>query len=187
MVEQAPARVRLTEDAIADLHRLQKKDPQILRDVFAKMILLERSPLAGEPLLGELVPFRKLVVGNRHWRIIWRQTTDEAHQPVLEVAEVWAVGARSDDEIYIEMKTRVDKLKKKAGPQAKPLVDVLEAMGERYSKVPAHPEPTPRQTLPRWLAEGLRSELHLSEAELSDLTKEQAHQMMIDHWSGTGK
>lgn len=183
MNDQAPARVRLTEDAIADLHRLQKKDPQILRDVFAKMILLERSPLAGEPLLGELVPFRKLVVGNRHWRIIWRQTTDDDHQPVLEIAEVWAVGARSDDEIYLEMKTRVDKLKRQATPRAKPLVDVLEALGKRYSKVPAQPEPTPHKPLPTWLADGLRSELHMSETELSALTEEQAHQMMIDHWS----
>ncbi len=85
------------------------------------------------------------------------------------------------------MKTRVDKLKKQARPEVKPLVDVLEALGERYSKVPAHPEPTPPQELPRWLAEGLRAELHLSEEELSELTQEQAHQMMIDHWSGTGE
>jgi mRNA interferase RelE/StbE len=37
---------------MADLYRLQKKDPRILRDVFAQMLLLERSPNAGEPLLG---------------------------------------------------------------------------------------------------------------------------------------
>lgn len=183
MTDPPPARIRLTEDAIADLHRLQKKDPQILRDVFAKMILLERSPSAGEPLLGDLVPFRKLVVGNRHWRIIWRQTTDESHQPILEIAEVWAVGARSDDEIYLEMKTRSAKLKENPSPVAKPLIEVIEALGKRFSSVPAHPEPEPPERLPAWLAEGLRSELHLNETEIGALTQDQAHQMMIDHWS----
>ncbi len=46
-----PCRVRLTEDAVADLQRLEKKSPQIVRDVFAKMLLLEPSNQAGEPLL----------------------------------------------------------------------------------------------------------------------------------------
>lgn len=62
--------VRLTEDAVSDLHRLHKKDPQIVRSVFKKMLLLEKSPEAGEPLLGALVGFRKLVVGDRDWRIV---------------------------------------------------------------------------------------------------------------------
>ena len=39
--------VRLTEDAIADLHRLHRKDPQIVRWAFKKMLLLERSVEAG--------------------------------------------------------------------------------------------------------------------------------------------
>ena len=57
--------VRLTEDAVADLHRLGKKDPQIVRTVLKKMLLLERSTNAGEPLLGASIGFRKLVVGDR--------------------------------------------------------------------------------------------------------------------------
>lgn len=183
MTEQPPARVRLTEDAIADLNRLQKKDPQILRDVFAKMLLLERSPQAGQPLLGDLVPFRKLVVGNRRWRIIWRHAQDENHQPVLEIAEVWAIGARSDNEIYTEMTTRVATLKKHENPATRPLIDVLEDLGDRYSRISAQPEPNHPEQLPVWLAQGLRSELHLSEAEVATLSQEQAHQMMIDHWS----
>ena len=63
-------RVRLTEDAVSDLYRLQKKDPRIVRDVFKKMLLLERAADAGEPLLGALVGFRKLVVGDRDYRIV---------------------------------------------------------------------------------------------------------------------
>ncbi|MCW2132330.1 type II toxin-antitoxin system RelE family toxin [Arthrobacter sp. VKM Ac-2550] len=64
--------VRLTDDAIADLRRLQKKDPQIVRWAFKKMLLLERPAHAGEPLLGSLIGFRKLAVGDRDWRIVWR-------------------------------------------------------------------------------------------------------------------
>lgn len=183
MADHMPSRVRLTEDAIADLHRLHKKDPQIVRDIFATMILLERSPSAGEPLLGELVPFRKLVVGNRHWRIIWRKTIDEKHRPVLEIAEVWAAGARSDDEIYIEMKSRLAKLKEQGSPQARPLVDVLESLSKHYSKVRALPEPARPENLPDWLIQGLKAELHLTDDEIADLSQDQAHQMMMDHWS----
>ena len=102
--------VRLTEDAIADLHRLGKKDPEIVRAVFKKMLLLERSPDAGEPLLGALVGFRKLVVGDRHWRIVWRVTADTDGTPILDISEIWAVGARSDSEIYEELKARVARI-----------------------------------------------------------------------------
>ena len=183
MTEQPPARVRLTEDAIADLNRLQKKDPQILRDVFAKMLLLERSPHAGQPLLGELVPFRKLVVGNRHWRIIWRHTQDENHQPILEIAEVWAIGARSDNEIYTEMTSRVATLKNtttRPPGHSSTCSKISETDTHVFS---AHPEPKQPEQLPAWLAQGLRSELYLSDAEIAALSQEQAHQMMIDHWS----
>ncbi|WP_186293233.1 type II toxin-antitoxin system RelE/ParE family toxin [Brevibacterium aurantiacum] len=177
------ARVRLTEDAITDLHRLWKKDPQIVRDVFAKMILLERSPQAGQPLLGDLVPFRKLTVGNRHWRIIWRHSVDEDHRPVLEIAEVWAIGARSDSEIYAEMKSRTDKLKRHGNPNAKPLVEILESFGSRKGSVYATPEPPKPTALPDWLEQGLRAELHMSEEQISGLTPSEAHQLMIAHWS----
>lgn len=60
------------------------------------MLLLERSTEAGEPLLGTLLGCRKLVVGDRDYRIVWRETVDDAHQPVLDIAEVWAAGVRAD-------------------------------------------------------------------------------------------
>ena len=88
---KAVVRVRLTDDAVEDLLRLKRKDPQIVRAVLKKMLLLARSPKAGEPLLGSLVGFRKLVVGNRDYRIIWRETRDVDQTPVLVIAEVWAV------------------------------------------------------------------------------------------------
>ena len=102
-------RVRLTDDAIDDLRRLHRKDPRIVRDLFAKMLLLERASDAGEPLVGALVGFRKLVVGDRSWRIVWRETTDVRNNPVLDISEIWAAGAREDGEIYSEMKRRVER------------------------------------------------------------------------------
>jgi mRNA interferase RelE/StbE len=178
-----PRRVRVTDAALLDLERLHRKDPQILRDVFAKMILLERGAEAGEPLVGELVGFRRLVVGNRTWRIIWRETTDDEHRPVLDIAEVWAAGAREDSEVYHEMKERVIQLKRGNHPQVHALETIIEHMGRLYRGIQATPEPAPRPTLPDWLAAGLRNELHLPDDRIAELTEQEAQQLMIRHWS----
>jgi mRNA interferase RelE/StbE len=55
-----------------------------------KMPLLERDPVAGEPLLGDLVGGRKLVVGDRARRVVWRVREPVPGHTVVEVAEVWA-------------------------------------------------------------------------------------------------
>ncbi len=52
------AYVRLIDPAVEDLARLVRLDPQVLRQVLKKLLLLERNPEAGEPLLGALVGFR---------------------------------------------------------------------------------------------------------------------------------
>ena len=64
--------VRFIDAAIDDLRALNKKDPQILGQIFKKLVLLEISADAGQPLAGPLSGYRKLTVGNRTWRIIWR-------------------------------------------------------------------------------------------------------------------
>lgn len=176
-------RVRLTDDAIDDLRRLHRKDPRIVRDLFAKMLLLERASDAGEPLVGALVGFRKLVVGDRLWRIVWRETTDVRNNPVLDISEIWAAGAREDREIYSEMKRRVEKARKAGHPQAKPLAEVLEHMGRLYSDIPATLEPTQPAGLPDWLVRGLREELHLPMEEIANLSEPDAQRLMVKHWS----
>lgn len=176
-------RVRLTEDAVADLYRLQKKDPQIVRAVFAKMLLLERSPGAGEPLLGALVGFRKLVVGNRDYRIVWREASDDSRDPVLDIAEVWAAGVRADSEVYGEMEARLDKLKSSGTPQALALVEVIDKMGALFRNIEAHPEPQPVIALPAWLVQGLIENLHMTEDEVAQLTEDEAQALLMAHWS----
>ncbi|WPF66336.1 MULTISPECIES: type II toxin-antitoxin system RelE/ParE family toxin [unclassified Corynebacterium] len=175
--------MRLTEDAIADLVRLRKKDPQIVREIFKKMLLLERSPGAGEPLLGALIGFRKLIVGNRDYRIIWRETIDDNHNPVLEIAEFWAAGARSDGEVYDEMARRIEQLKESGSPQAHSLATILESMGQSFHQITALPEPDIPTPLPSWLATALQKELGYSLSKISKLSEEDAQGLLMAHWS----
>lgn len=176
------ARVRLTDDAVADLRRLHRKDPQVVREVFKKMLLLERAVDAGEPLLGPLVGFRKLVVGDRHYRIVWRRTADESQRPVLDIAEVWAAAVRADGEIYEEMARRVQQLKDTGGPETRPLIKVIEGMGRLFSDIEAQPEPSPN-ALPAWLVQALRESLHLSSDDIAQLNQIEAQQLLTEYWS----
>lgn len=178
--------VRLTEDAVSDLFRLKKKDPSILRAVFKKMLLLERSPLAGEPLLGALVGFRKLVVGDRHYRIVWRVKEEPGGPTVLEISEVWAVGVRSDSEVYEEMKGRIAKLRSDGGPEIKPLADVISGMGRLFQDISVNEEPPPPSSLPEWLRRGLSEELNLSAEEIEGLSESEAKQLIMAKWSDQG-
>lgn len=176
-------RVRLTEDAVADLHRLGKKDPRIVREVFKKMLLLERSTDAGEPLLGALTGFRKLVVGDRDYRIVWRRVTDESHDPVLEIVEVWAAGARADAEVYEEMRLRVSRLRDHESPDARALAEVIEKMGRLFTGIEVHPEPAPSTDLPPWLSQALEETLHLTVDQISTLSRDEAQALLSEHWS----
>lgn len=177
--------VRLTEDAVADLHRLQKKDPQIVRAVFKKMLLLEKSPEAGEPLLGALAGFRKLVVGDRDWRIVWRITEDASGTPILDISEIWAVGARSDGEVYDELTSRVARMGN--NPKIRPLKDVIVEMGQLYESVEVKAEPDRASSLPEWMVSALKDQLHLSDREILGLTEQQGQERLMAYWSRTSE
>ena len=177
--------VRLTEDAVSDLHRLHKKDPQIVRAVFKKMLLLEKSPEAGEPLLGALVGFRKLVVGDRDWRIVWRITEDASGIPILDISEIWAVGARSDGEVYDELTSRVGRLGN--NPKIRPLKDIIVQMGRLYESVEAAAEPDRTSSLPAWMISALKDQLHMSDLEISKLSEQQGQEQLMAYWSRTSE
>jgi mRNA interferase RelE/StbE len=90
------ARVRLTEEAREDLHDL---DGAAQRIVAKGLVKLKTDPhLRGQPLgsraSGDLTTFRKLVVGNRTYRIVYRV---EANNTVVVV---WVIGKRADQEAY---------------------------------------------------------------------------------------
>jgi hypothetical protein len=86
---------------------MRKGDPQVVRWALKKMIHLEQDPEAGDALLGGLTGWRKISVGDRDWRLVWRVTYDEGGASIVHVAEVWAYGARSDAEVYAEMEGRI--------------------------------------------------------------------------------
>lgn len=171
------AYVRLTAAALADLQRLLKKDPQIVRWALKKMLLLERDPDAGEPLLGSLIGWRKLTVGDRDWRIVWRVTSDEAGEITLTVSEVWAVGARSEAEVYHEMTERVASLGD--DPRTLPMSSVIELLGRHVQRdgIEAAPEPV-FDPVPEWLKSRLVHSAGISQAVVDTLTGTEA----MDRW-----
>lgn len=90
------AKVQLTADALEDLRDL---DGSNRKRVLKALKKLETEPeQRGEPLgsraLGNLTTFRKLVVGDRETRVIYRVGTDG------NVVVVWVVAERADDACY---------------------------------------------------------------------------------------
>jgi mRNA interferase RelE/StbE len=172
--------VRLTDAAMEDLRNLLKKDPQIVRWCLKKMLLLERSPMAGEALVGGLIGFRKLVVGDRDWRIVWRVLTDSAGTVTVDVAEVWAAGARADSEVYEEMRSRVAALGD--SPKATALTDVVQTMGRLFTDIEPTPEPLATEPVPSWLADRLVRIVGLSPDDVAGMTPEEAITRLEAHW-----
>ena len=90
------ARVLLTSDAREDLRDL---DGSARKAVLKAIRKLETDPeQRGQPLgsrtSGDLTTFRKLVVGDRDYRVVYRIEADGT------VVVVWVVGRRADDECY---------------------------------------------------------------------------------------
>ncbi len=105
-----PVRVELTDDAVADLARYVETD--VFPRLLAKLVRLEEvGKDAGQPLGRDLAGWRKIVVGDRNWRIIFTTDPDET------VATVWVIGDRADDAVYAEAQSRVATLAK-AQPHA---------------------------------------------------------------------
>jgi mRNA interferase RelE/StbE len=147
------------------------------------MLLLERDPHAGEAPLGALIGWRKLVVGNRHWRIVWRVTTDQAAGAMVDIAEVWAAGARADGEVYAEVTARVSRLPR--SPATAALAEVVVMLGKASAGISAHQEPI-GEPVPPWLAERLRRQVGLSAEEIAELAPEEAMEIWEAHITGAG-
>jgi mRNA interferase RelE/StbE len=168
--------VRLTEPAFDDLQALLRLDPQLVRQALKKMLLLERDPQAGESLHGSLSGYRKLVLGDRDRRIIWRVTHDDSGTVIVDVAEVWAVGARRDDEVYDEMRSRVKHMTD--SPATVALAEVIERLGRAAASVEAAPEPQ-KEPVPSWLAVRLEQQVGLTSEQVQAMTPEAA----LDVWT----
>ena len=153
-------------------------DPQVARHALKKMILLERDPEAGEPLLGALVGFRKLTVGDRHWHIVWRVTTNDTGRDVIEIAEVWAAGAQADGEVYAEMIDRVEQLSDTPDSQA--LADVILMLGRSAGDIGLTRQPT-TEVVPEWLTHRLVHTAGMTRADVEAMSPEHAMRHISIH------
>lgn len=98
------AEVQFILEAIEDIVAL---DGSVQPRVLKKILLLEENPEAGQPLghrAGtQLATFRKLVVGNRDWRIVYRI------EPSGDVVVIWVVADREDGTVYNEAAKRLQR------------------------------------------------------------------------------
>lgn len=168
--------MRLMEPAFEDLQRILKRDPQVVRAALKKMMLLEQEPEAGQPPHGGLAGWRKLVVGNRRWRVIWRVSHEECGRVVVDVAEVWAVGARKDAEVYREMAERVASLP--TSPSTMALADVVERLARVGGVSISVPEPA-AEVLPEWLTGNLTRVAGLPADTVAQMNLREA----VDAWT----
>ena len=168
--------VRLTEPAWDDVQALIKLDPQVARWALKKMIHLERDPETGEPLRGALIGWRKISVGNRDWRIVWRVTHDEVLGVIVDVAGVWAAGARSDSAVYTEMTERVATLPD--SPRTRALAEVIPRLTQISRGLSSTAEPQPSE-VPSWLEQRLTEQAGLERHVVQHMTLTEA----VDAWT----
>jgi mRNA interferase RelE/StbE len=98
-----PVRVELIDEAFEDLKRAERTGYFHL--FLGKLIHIEQHGKdAGLPLKRELLGWRKVVVGDRNWRIVF--TVD----PADTVATIAVIGDRDDSACYDEARRRIEAL-----------------------------------------------------------------------------
>ncbi|MGH3939986.1 MAG: type II toxin-antitoxin system RelE family toxin [Pseudonocardiaceae bacterium] len=115
------AEVRLTEDARDDLHDLDgAAQITVIKGLKKLRVEPEKqgAPL-GNKAGGNLTTFRKLIVGDRDYRIVYRLEPDGS------VVVVWVIARRSDDEVY---QLAVSRLRLHPAEAAKEFVGVLDEL-----------------------------------------------------------
>src|SRR5262245_55958777 len=152
------AEVTFTPAAIDDLRRI---GPDAVPKVLKKVLLLVDDAEAGYPLGGELTGFRKLVVGRNTWRIVYRITDEK----IVEICEVWAVGARADAEVYAEAAARIREVTH-VRPELVRLAEVIDQLGRTATGI-AVERAAPREPVPDWLAERLIFSVGLRREEVA--------------------
>ena len=90
------AEVVLTEDAREDLRDMDGSARVLVLKALVKLKTNpeQRGAPLGSRTSGNLTTFRKLVVGDRDYRIVYRVEPDGT------VVVVWVIGHRCDDEVY---------------------------------------------------------------------------------------
>jgi mRNA-degrading endonuclease RelE of RelBE toxin-antitoxin system len=168
--------VRLIDDAVEDLLQISKKDKGALKVVLTRLAYISRDAYVGSALSGDLGGFRKLRVTDPAIRIIWKVVKSADGSQFIEVAHIWAIGRRRDDEIYKEMKKRVKLLSQR--PETSELGEVLGAISSRsWGALPKVAEPA--QPVPSYLEEMLIREMKLTPEEVAEISGPEA----LDLWT----
>ena len=118
-------KVVLTDEALGDLRNLDGSARGLVVKALGK--LRDSPELRGAPLgsraTGNLTGFRKLVVGDRQYRIVYRVEDDGS------ICVVWVVGARVDEECY-----RIAVARLQMHPDAKLAKEIGEALGALWRR-----------------------------------------------------
>lgn len=115
--------VSLIKPAAEDLQRLSKKNLSLTRVLVKKLIFISAAPSdVGVPLSGPLASMRKLKVGDRIWRIVWKVIRRKE-------VEVWGIGKRDRSEVYKEVERRIQILGAK--PETVSLAELLASLRDR--------------------------------------------------------
>lgn len=117
--------LQFTAEAVEDLEGL---DTGALRLVLGKIRILQVNPEAGQPLgsrkTADLTGFRKLVVGDRQYRVVYRVERDGT------VCVIWVVAGRVDDQCYDLALERIRR-HGSSGPVVKDLTAMIESLKPR--------------------------------------------------------
>lgn len=118
-------KVELINEAVTDLAGLAESGK--LKQFLQKLVEIEKNGSeAGEPLGKNLVGWRKITVGNRNWRIVFRVDRAET------VATICVIGDREDSVCYEEAKRRAERVKDAdVSSLAESMLDVLGNRRER--------------------------------------------------------
>ena len=171
-------RVVFTEPAFEDLRRFQASAPSVFPLFLKKLLLIERNPFAGAALIGGLIGYRKITVGNRHWRIVWRVIEDESGETTIEIAEVWALGNRADSAVYNEVRKRIERLG--ATPETIAIASTVERLSRNLPSETDKQLELDRDPVPPWLAKRLSQQVGLSDGQISQLSGEAAMRLWED-------
>ena len=95
---------------------------------------------------------------------------EDSGETSIEIAEVWAVGARADSEVYDEVRKRIEKLG--STPETIAIASTVDRLS-RGVDVIEHPDPV-EDPVPTWLSVRLTEQVGLTAMQISQISGEEA-------------